>query len=88
MKLLDLQISDDMLAIINEEVTRIKMAGGERTERDMLILEKAAKIYQILQSNAREAVKAGSFGLLPDADLKDSEDLQGAVDGSDSDDNL
>lgn len=88
MKLIDVQISEDMLTIVNEEVTRILRAGAERNERDMLMLEKAAKIYSLLQANTREAVKAGSFGNMSDADLKDAENLESAPDGGGSDDDL
>lgn len=88
MKLLDLRIHDDILEIVDEEVTRIRAAGDERTQADMLVLEKATKIFTMLQANLREAMKAGSFGNMSDDELNQSQDLESAVDGSDSDDNL
>lgn len=88
MKLLDIQISEDMLTIVNEEVTRILRAGAERNAQDMLMLEKAAKIYSLLQANSREMIKAGSFGNMTDEDLKNAEGLESTPDRSGSDDEL
>lgn len=86
MKLLDVQVSDDILQIVNEEVTRIKAAGANRTERDALILEKMTKIYSLIQANVRENVKAGMFGNMSDEDLNDAQSLESTVDGTESDD--
>lgn len=88
MKLLDIQVSDDILQIVNEEVTRIKAAGANRTERDALILEKMTKIYSLIQANVRENVKAGMFGSMSDEDLNNAQSLESAIDGTESDDEL
>jgi hypothetical protein len=88
MKLLDMQIADDILDIVNEEVTRIKNAGVERNERDMLILEKVTKVFSMISANTREALKAGTFGDIPDKDLEESQDLESAVGSGGADDNL
>ena len=55
MKLLDMQIADDILDIVNEEVTRIKNAGVERNERDMLILDKVTTVFSMISENTRSA---------------------------------
>lgn len=88
MKLLDIQVSDDILQIVNEEVTRIKAAGTNRTERDALILEKMTKIFSLIQANVRENMKAGMFGSMSDSDLNNAESLESAVDSPESDDEL
>lgn len=88
MKLLDIQVSDDILQIVNEEVTRIKNAGNNRTERDALILEKMTKIFSLIQANVRENAKAGMLGNMSDADLEQAESLESAVDSPGSDDEL
>lgn len=88
MKLLDIQVSDDILQIVNEEVVRIKAAGANRTERDALILEKMTKIFSLIQANVRENAKAGMLGNMSDSDLEQSDGLESAVDGSSSDDDL
>lgn len=88
MKLLDIQVSDDILQIVNEEVTRIKEAGANRTERDALILEKMTKIYSLIQANVRENVKAGMFGNMSDEDLNDAQSLESTIDSTESDDEL
>ena len=85
--MLDFEISDDILQIVNEEVTRIKLST-DRTDRDMLTLEKATKIFSMLQANTREAVKAGMFADLKDSELEQSHGLESAVDSAESDDNL
>lgn len=83
MKLLDMQVSDDILQIVNEEVTRIKAAGANRTERDALILEKMTKIFSMIQANTRESMKAGAFGNMSDADLDQAESLESTIDSED-----
>lgn len=88
MKLLDIQVSDDILHIVNEEVARIKRAGAGRTERDALILEKMTKIFSLIQANVRENAKAGMLGNMSDVDLEQTEGLESAIDSTGGDDDL
>ena len=79
MKLSDLLITDEILAIIAEEVTIIKNS----TDRDasaIIKLEKLARTYSVIMANSREVVKSGILGKLSDAEL------EGGIADEDSDD--
>lgn len=75
-KLRDFIIADDILEIIEREVSKIKMLA-EPDERDIARLEKLAKTYTTVMSSTRENYKQGLFGKL------DAKELDKAVDGAD-----
>ncbi len=77
MKFRDLEIADDILKIVDEEVTAIKNATS-REIADIVRLEKVSKIYTTLMANQREVLKSGILGSL---DLSDQSDNSG--DGED-----
>ena len=63
MNLRDLEIADDILKIVDEEVTAIKNATS-REVADIIRLEKISKIYTTLMANQREVLKSGVLGSL------------------------
>ena len=76
MNLRDLEIADDILKIVDEEVTAIKNATS-REVADIIRLEKISKIYTTLMANQREVLKSGVLGSLKldeGDDAGDSED--------------
>lgn len=82
-KLRDFQIADDILEIIEREVTIIKNLG-KIDERDIAKLEKLAKTYTTVMSSTRENYKQGLFGKLDADELKKA--IDGAEDSSETDD--
>lgn len=68
-KLRDFVIADDLLEIIEREVTRIKSLPVI-DEREIAKMEKIAKTYAILMSSTRENMKQGLFGKLDAQELK------------------
>jgi len=81
MNLRDLEIADDILKIVDEEVTAIKNATS-REVADIIRLEKISKIYTTLMANQREVLKSGVLGSLK---LDESDDAGGSEDDSEDD---
>lgn len=79
MNLRDLEIADDILKIVDEEVTAIKNATS-REVADIIRLEKISKIYTTLMANQREVLRSGVLGKLSLKELDKELD-----DGSDDD---
>lgn len=65
------------MSIVQEEVRGIKGRGKERDDRDLMKLEKLAKVYATLMASHRENIKFGVFGNLS------SEQLDDPIDGPD-----
>lgn len=82
-KIREIQIADDIIAIVEQEVGRIKAKRG-RDPTDLIALEKLSKVYSIIASSNREDLKYGVLGRLSDKEL---EDLEGELgEGGESDD--
>lgn len=83
----ELLIADDMMGVVREEVHILKKKGGSRDDRDLMKLEKLAKVYATLMASHRENVKFGVFGNLSGEQLDDPIDGgEGAGAGDDSGD--
>lgn len=76
MKLRDVQIAEDIMSIIEEEVTRIKQ-NPDRETGDVILLERLSKTYSVIMASNRELVKSGMLGNLK---------LDQSDDGSDTED--
>ena len=68
--------------IVDREIARIQ-AVPEPDDRDIIRLEKLAKVYATLMANLRENMKHAIFGKLSDKELDSGVD--GADSGSDGD---
>lgn len=75
-KLRDFIIADDILEIIEREVSKIKGVASP-DERDIARLEKLAKTYTTVMSSTRENYKQGLFGKL------DAKELNKAIESGD-----
>ena len=75
MKLRDLEIADDILKIVDDEITAIKNTSN-REASDIIKLEKITKVYVALMANSREVLRSGVLGKIDlkelDNDLDDS----------------
>lgn len=82
-KLRDFQIADDILEIIEREVTILKQQGSV-DDREIAKLEKLAKTYTTVMSSTRENYKQGLFGKLSAEELEKA--IASTDDGGESDD--
>lgn len=81
-KVKDLEVADDILAIVAEEVTRIRLKGDERDAGDVMKLEKLSRVYSILMASARENLKGGVYGKLSLEELEKLDAQLGESSGS------
>lgn len=75
MKLRDVQIAEDIMSIIEEEVTRIKQ-NPDRETGDVILLERLSKTYSTIMASNRELVKSGMLGNLKLSQSDDSSDTE------------
>lgn len=88
-KVKDLLVSDDILAIVAEEVKGIKSMGDGREIGEIIKLERLAKIYSVLMSSARENTKSGIYGKLTTEELEQlDKELSNTDDSSEPDEDL
>jgi hypothetical protein len=75
MKIRELMMADDIMLIVGQEVERIKV-NPDRDERDLMKLEKLARVYTIMMASTRENLKQGVFGKIDDAELESLDDAE------------
>ena len=75
MKLRDVQIAEDIMSIIEEEVTRIKQ-NPDRETGDVILLERLSKTYSTIMASNRELVKSGMLGNLKLEERDNSSDAE------------
>lgn len=75
MKLRDVQIAEDIMSIIEEEVTRIKQ-NPDRETGDVILLERLSKTYSTIMASNRELVKSGMLGNLKLGQSDDGSDTE------------
>ena len=63
MKFRDVQIAEDIMSVIEQEVTRIK-ENPSRETGDIILLERLSKTYSVIMASNRELVKSGMLGNL------------------------
>lgn len=77
-------IADEIIAIVAEEVDKIKK--GNRSPEALMKLEKLSKVYTAVMACNRENIKSGLLGQLRDEDLVQSGDSTGeSYEGGDGD---
>lgn len=75
MKLRDVQIAEDIMAVIEEEVNRIK-ENPSRETGDIILLERLSKTYSVIMASNRELVKSGMLGNLKLGQSDDGSDTE------------
>jgi hypothetical protein len=73
MKLRDLELANDILKIVDEEVTAI-MNSTAREPSDIVKLEKLSKVYVTIMANQRELLKQGVLGKLSEEELGEDDE--------------
>ena len=81
MKLRDVQIAEDIMSVIEQEVTRIK-ENPSRETGDIILLERLSKTYSVIMASNRELVKSGMLGNLK---LDESDDASDSENDSEDD---
>jgi hypothetical protein len=81
MKLRDVQIAEDIMSVIEQEVTRIK-ENPSRETGDIILLERLSKTYSTIMASNRELVKSGMLGSLK---LDESDDTGDSEDDTEND---
>jgi hypothetical protein len=81
MKLRDVQIAEDIMSVIEQEVTRIK-ENPSRETGDIILLERLSKTYSTIMASNRELVKSGMLGNLK---LDESDDAGDSEDDTEND---
>jgi hypothetical protein len=75
MKLRDVQIAEDIMSVIEQEVTRIK-ENPSRETGDIILLERLSKTYSVIMASNRELVKSGMLGNLKLDESDDTSDSE------------